>query len=98
LTPGTLVSDFSSRCPTTLTASPPRPLHLLVPVAESAAWMLERGERSLLRRCENPECVLFFYDSTKNKRRRWCSMDSCGSRAKAAAYYRRHREGAHGLS
>jgi predicted RNA-binding Zn ribbon-like protein len=65
--------------------------HLLVPVAESAAWLLEHGDRSLLRRCENPDCVLFFYDTTKNKRRRWCSMDTCGSRAKAAAYYRRHR-------
>jgi predicted RNA-binding Zn ribbon-like protein len=63
--------------------------HLLVPIAESAAWLLEHGDTSLLRRCENPDCILFFYDTTKNKRRRWCSMDACGSRAKAAAYYRR---------
>ncbi|HET7601137.1 MAG TPA: ABATE domain-containing protein [Gemmatimonadales bacterium] len=62
---------------------------VLVPVAESAAWLLEHGDRSLVRRCENPQCVLFFYDTTKNRRRRWCSMDGCGSRAKAAAYYRR---------
>src|SRR5215216_6210959 len=47
------------------------PLHLLVPVAESAAWLLEHGEHSLVRRCENPECVLVFYDMTKNKKRRW---------------------------
>jgi predicted RNA-binding Zn ribbon-like protein len=67
-------------------------LQLLVPIAESAAWLLERGDRSLVRRCENPRCVLFFYDTTRNKRRRWCSMDGCGSRAKAAAYYRRARE------
>jgi predicted RNA-binding Zn ribbon-like protein len=67
------------------------PLHLLVPVAESAAWLLEHGEPSLVRRCENPECVLVFYDTTKNKKRRWCSMDGCGSRAKAMAYYRRQR-------
>jgi predicted RNA-binding Zn ribbon-like protein len=65
------------------------PLHLLAPIAESAAWLLENGDMSLLRRCENPDCILFFYDTTKNKRRRWCSMDACGSRAKAAAYYRR---------
>jgi predicted RNA-binding Zn ribbon-like protein len=68
-------------------------LHLVVPVAESAAWLLEHGERSLVRRCENPECVLVFYDTTKNKTRRWCSMDGCGSRAKAMAYYRRKRGG-----
>ncbi len=64
-------------------------LHLLVPVAESAAWLLEHGERSLVRRCEGERCVLFFYDTTKNGSRRWCSMDGCGARAKAVAYYRR---------
>jgi predicted RNA-binding Zn ribbon-like protein len=64
---------------------------VLVPVAESAAWLLERGDRTLVRRCENPACILYFYDTTKNKRRRWCAMEGCGSRAKAAAYYRRTR-------
>lgn len=68
-------------------------LHLLVPVAESAAWLLEHGDRTLLRRCGNPGCILYFYDTTKNARRRWCSMARCGSRAKAAAYYRRNRQG-----
>ena len=67
-------------------------MHLLVPVAQSAAWLVEHGERSLLRKCEDPACVLWFYDTTKNRRRRWCSMDGCGARAKAAAYYRRERE------
>lgn len=68
------------------------PLHLLVPVARSAAWLIEHGERGLLRKCEDPECVLWFYDTTRNKRRRWCSMDDCGARAKAAAYYRREKQ------
>jgi predicted RNA-binding Zn ribbon-like protein len=65
------------------------PLHLLVPVAESAAALLERGDASLVRRCEGNQCVLFFYDTTRNRSRRWCSMEGCGARAKAAAYYRR---------
>ena len=67
-------------------------IQLLAPVAESAAWLLEHGDLSLLRRCENPRCVLYFYDTTRNGRRRWCSMAGCGSRAKAAAYYRRKRD------
>lgn len=66
-------------------------MQLLVPVARSAAWLLEQGDPALLRKCENPDCVLYFYDTTRNKRRRWCSMDACGGRAKAAAYYRRGR-------
>jgi predicted RNA-binding Zn ribbon-like protein len=67
------------------------PHHLLVPIAESAAWVLEHGDPSLVRRCEGSSCVLLFYDTTKNRSRRWCSMEGCGSRAKAAAYYRRTR-------
>lgn len=69
------------------------PLHLLVPVAESAAWLLEHGDSSLVRQCEGTRCVLLFYDSTRNRSRRWCSMEECGSRAKAVAYYRRSRGG-----
>ena len=71
------------------------PHQLLFPIAESAAWLLEHGAFSQLRRCENPNCVLYYYDTTKNKRRRWCSMDACGSRAKAAAYYRRLKVAKH---
>jgi predicted RNA-binding Zn ribbon-like protein len=65
------------------------PLQLLVPVAESVAWLLEHGDPALVRRCSGDDCVLFFYDTTKNHSRRWCSMDACGGRAKAGAYYRR---------
>jgi hypothetical protein len=67
------------------------PIQLLVPVAESAAELLEHGERLLIKQCENPSCVLYFYDTTKNRSRRWCSMEPCGNRIKAAAYYRRMR-------
>jgi predicted RNA-binding Zn ribbon-like protein len=69
----------------------PSPAALLAPIAESAAWLLEHGDRALVRRCENPACIRWFYDTTKNRRRRWCAMDACGSRAKAAAYYRRRK-------
>ena len=71
----------------------PSPAALLGPIAESAAWLLEHGDRALFRRCENGACIRFFYDTTKNRRRRWCAMDGCGSRAKSAAYYRRHKTG-----
>ena len=37
-----------------------------------------------------PACVLYFLDGTKNGTRRWCDMRTCGNRANAAAYYRRH--------
>ena len=51
-------------------------------------------ERSRVRRCGSPFCVLLYYDATKNRSRRWCDMAVCGNRAKANAHYRRakHRQ------
>jgi predicted RNA-binding Zn ribbon-like protein len=68
------------------------PGQLLAAVAESAATLLSSDDLSLVRACQNPECVLFFYDATKNHRRRWCSMAGCGNRAKVAAHYRRAQQ------
>jgi predicted RNA-binding Zn ribbon-like protein len=69
-----------------------RATQLLAPVAESAADLLAHGDLSLVKRCGNPECVLFFYDATKNHKRRWCSMATCGNRMKARAHYARARD------
>lgn len=67
-------------------------LSLLAPVAASAADLLAGGDLSYLRKCENPACILYFYDVSKNHKRRWCSMNICGNRFKVAAHYKRQRE------
>jgi predicted RNA-binding Zn ribbon-like protein len=67
------------------------PIQLLWPVAESACDLLCYADLSLIRKCENEECVLVFYDTTRNHSRRWCSMSACGNRMKVAAHYRRLR-------
>ena len=64
---------------------------ILVPVAESIADLLCYGDLSQVKRCEGEQCVLVFYDTSKNHRRRWCSMAACGNRAKASAFYRRSK-------
>ncbi|MCB0164801.1 MAG: CGNR zinc finger domain-containing protein [Anaerolineae bacterium] len=66
-------------------------IHLLTPIAEAASELLCSADFSLIKKCENPECILYFYDTSKNHKRRWCSMSICGNRMKVAAYYRRHR-------
>jgi predicted RNA-binding Zn ribbon-like protein len=68
------------------------PADLLVPIAESAADLLSHGDLTLVKKCQNARCILFFYDTTKNHARRWCSMSACGNRAKVAAHYRRARQ------
>jgi len=69
------------------------PVHVLVPIAESAAGLLTSDDLALVRKCQNPQCILYFYDTTRNHARRWCSMAVCGNRAKVASHYRRVRQG-----
>jgi predicted RNA-binding Zn ribbon-like protein len=66
---------------------------ILAPLAEAAADLLANGDFSLVRRCENAECVLWFYDRTKSHHRRWCSMANCGNRHKVAAFRKRQQQG-----
>ena len=68
------------------------PEEILAPLAESAAELLAHGDFSLVRKCENGDCVLWFYDRTKSHHRRWCSMAMCGNRHKVAAYRKRQQE------
>jgi predicted RNA-binding Zn ribbon-like protein len=42
-----------------------------------------------VRVCEGLECGWFFLDRSPSHRRRWCSMASCGNRAKTKAHYER---------
>ena len=64
---------------------------LLAAIARSAAEIIVEGAPAPLRRCANPNCGLFFYDASRTRRRRWCSMTLCGNRHKVAAFARRRR-------
>jgi predicted RNA-binding Zn ribbon-like protein len=64
---------------------------LMIPVVESAAEALVHGELLRVRRCADPRCPRVFFDSTRNGRRRWCDMATCGNRAKAARFRARER-------
>lgn len=66
-------------------------IHLLVPIAKSAAYLLSHADYSHIKKCENPGCILYHYDTSKNQKRRWCSMKVCGNRMKAAAFYNRKK-------
>ncbi|HJR64273.1 MAG TPA: CGNR zinc finger domain-containing protein, partial [Gemmatimonadaceae bacterium] len=64
---------------------------LMIPIVESAAEALVLGELPRVRRCADLRCLRVFYDGTKNGKRRWCDMATCGNRAKAARHRRRVR-------
>lgn len=70
----------------------PRLDQLLWPVAHSAIELLTDGELDRIKVCENPYgCGWLFYDGSKNKGRRWCSMEGCGSQVKMRRYYAKRR-------
>jgi len=65
---------------------------LLSPVLWSAADLLAGPRRERVRQCDNPQCRWVFLDDSKSGNRRWCSMASCGNRAKAHRHYLKRRE------
>ena len=65
---------------------------VLVPIAEAASDLLCKIDCALIKKCANAACILYFYDTTKNHRRNWCSMQLCGNRMKVAAFFRRMRK------
>ena len=67
---------------------------MLGTVAEAAAQLLVDGDFNLVKQCEHPECILWFYDRTKAHKRRWCSMALCGNRYKAAQFRKKAARGA----
>jgi predicted RNA-binding Zn ribbon-like protein len=60
-------------------------------IIEAAVALLVSAQAGRLRAC--PACGWFFVDKTKNRSRRWCSMATCGSNAKARRYYWRTKRG-----
>lgn len=59
----------------------------------AAAWALTvaSGDWPRLKQCPDHECGWVFWDATRSRTRRWCSMRVCGNRAKTRAYSARHR-------
>lgn len=61
-----------------------------------AADAIERfaADAERLTRCELPGCGALLLSRSRSDRRRWCSMELCGNRAKVAAYRSRQRKAA----
>jgi predicted RNA-binding Zn ribbon-like protein len=67
---------------------------ILWTVARAASDLLTSSRVSRVRECEDDRgCGYLFIDQTKNHSRRWCSMESCGNRAKARRHYSRIQAG-----
>jgi len=65
----------------------------LYAVARAAVELLLSPQARHIRRCEGPPgCGWLFLDASKNRSRRWCSMQDCGNREKMRRYQQRKKE------
>jgi predicted RNA-binding Zn ribbon-like protein len=74
-----------SFAPTNLPAAP------LWPIARSAADLLVSPDLARVTQCDGSGCTWLFLDQSRTRNRRWCSMQSCGNRAKARRHYHRSK-------
>jgi predicted RNA-binding Zn ribbon-like protein len=60
-------------------------------ILAAAFAALVDGRWTRLKACPREVCGWAFYDRSTNASATWCSMQVCGGRVKAGAYYRRRR-------
>jgi predicted RNA-binding Zn ribbon-like protein len=65
------------------------PAAVLDPIAFAAGELLLAHDRPPIKEC--PGCGWLFLDGSRNRSRRWCDMQVCGSRDKMRRYYRWRR-------
>lgn len=53
--------------------------------------MADPRERDRIKMCPGVDCGWLFIDETRNSRRTWCLMETCGNKAKAARHYEKVR-------
>ncbi len=63
---------------------------LIAPIIMDAYSLLLDSRHDRIKEC--PNCGWLFFDKSKNGRRRWCSMQTCGSNVKALEWYRRQKK------
>jgi predicted RNA-binding Zn ribbon-like protein len=71
-------------------AGPPTCEALLAIVARDAVDLFtDPVARSRLRRCAGEDCTLVYLDTSRGRRRQWCSSEVCGNRERVARHRRR---------
>lgn len=67
------------------------PAAVLGPVVWRAVELLESGPIERVKECASEDCRWLFLDTSKNRSRQWCSMQSCGNVAKVRRFRERSR-------
>ncbi|WP_369271369.1 ABATE domain-containing protein [Streptomyces sp. R11] len=69
---------------------PPECAALLGAIARDTLELLtDPAARAGLRECEGDNCPIVYVDTSRGRRRRWCSSEVCGNRERVARHRRR---------
>ncbi|MET7692436.1 ABATE domain-containing protein [Streptomyces sp. NPDC005483] len=69
---------------------PPGCAALLGAIARDAVGLLtDPVARAAIRECEGDNCPIVYLDTSRGRRRRWCSSEVCGNRERVARHRRR---------
>jgi predicted RNA-binding Zn ribbon-like protein len=66
--------------------------HVMYNMMDSMMHTFENTSLERIRKCNHEECKLYFVDTSKAGKRRWCSMELCGNRKKAAEFYSKQKK------
>lgn len=65
---------------------------VLWPVALAAADLVTNADPQRIKECGGDNCNWLFLDASKNRSRRWCTMEDCGSKVKSKRHYHKQKE------
>lgn len=98
--PGPAISDALGQIPLTMTVGPDGIPHLVAAnggVAGALGQLISAipgavadGSWARTKVCARDTCRWAFYDGSRNRSRRWCSMEVCGNREKSRNFRDRH--------
>jgi predicted RNA-binding Zn ribbon-like protein len=67
------------------------PAALLGPIVWRAVELLETGPLDRVKECPADDCGWLFLDTSKNRSRQWCSMQTCGNVSKVRRFRERSK-------
>ena len=66
------------------------PIAVLGPIVWRAVELLEHGPLDRVKECGSDDCGWMFLDTSKNRSRQWCSMQTCGNVSKVRRFRERN--------
>jgi predicted RNA-binding Zn ribbon-like protein len=63
----------------------------LARILGAVAAAVADGTWARMKVCRQPDCRWAYFDASRNRSRSWCSMETCGNRAKARSFRQRQR-------